>query len=212
MSVVHTSRLDGNKPRLYEIGGECAETTLDSAAGARLLSSLQFVLAGLAFGSAGGFTPGPTITLVISQTLRHGVREGFKIAISPLITDAPIILLAIFVLRSIDVEPASLRKGIIANALNPHPWVFWLSVGGPTTLRAAEVGTLAVVLFLVSHYACLVGAKVLVAVLVEQGRSRLGRRYGLAMKFLAAVLVLFAVLFLREGLQSVGLVVRAATP
>ena len=70
-----------------------------------MLSSLQFVLAGLAFGSAGGFTPGPTITLVISQTLRHGVREGFKIAISPLITDAPIILLAIFVLRSIDVEP-----------------------------------------------------------------------------------------------------------
>ena len=83
----------------------------------------------------------------------------------------------------------------------------------PTTQAdEGEVGTLAVVLFLVSHYACLVGAKVLVAVLVERGRSRLGRRYGLAMKFLAAVLVLFAVLFLREGLQSVGLVLRAATP
>jgi threonine/homoserine/homoserine lactone efflux protein len=205
-----------------------------------MLGSLQYLLAGITFGSAGGFTPGPTLTLVISQTLRHGLREGLKIAISPLLTDAPIILLAIFVLQRIDTEPVlgtiafvgaafllylayesfmatpptpglrdidpdSLRKGILANLLNPHPWVFWLSIGGPTTLRALEVGSVAAALFLAGHYGCLVGAKVLIAVLVEKGRSRLGRGYRYAMRVLALVLVVFALLFVREGLRYAGL-------
>ena len=39
---------------------------------------------------------------------------------------------------------------------------------------------------------------------MEKGRSRLGRGYGYFMKLLAAVLILFALLFLREGLQYVG--------
>jgi threonine/homoserine/homoserine lactone efflux protein len=38
------------------------------------------------------------MTLVISQTLRHGVREGIKVAAAPLVTDLPIILAATFLL------------------------------------------------------------------------------------------------------------------
>jgi hypothetical protein len=32
---------------------------------------------------------------VLAQTLRHGAREGCKIALTPLVTDAPIIALAL---------------------------------------------------------------------------------------------------------------------
>jgi len=32
---------------------------------------------------------------VLAQTLRHGPREGCKIALTPLVTDAPIIALAL---------------------------------------------------------------------------------------------------------------------
>lgn len=38
------------------------------------------------------------MTLVVSQALTHGVREGVKVALAPLITDAPIILFSIMLL------------------------------------------------------------------------------------------------------------------
>ena len=44
-----------------------------------------------------------------------------------------------------------------------------------------------------------------VPVLIEKGRSRLGRCYRYAMRFLALVLGVFALLFVREGLRYVGL-------
>lgn len=39
--------------------------------------------------------PGPLLTLVLAQSLQHGWREGCKVALVPLVTDAPIILLAL---------------------------------------------------------------------------------------------------------------------
>jgi threonine/homoserine/homoserine lactone efflux protein len=42
-----------------------------------------------------GLTPGPLLTLVLAQTLRHGPGEGCRIALAPLLTDLPIILLAL---------------------------------------------------------------------------------------------------------------------
>jgi threonine/homoserine/homoserine lactone efflux protein len=41
------------------------------------------------------------MALVLSQTLQHGMREGIKVAVSPLITDVPIILLSLFVLSQL---------------------------------------------------------------------------------------------------------------
>ena len=39
--------------------------------------------------------PRPPAGAVLAQTLRHGPREGCKIALTPLVTDAPIIALAL---------------------------------------------------------------------------------------------------------------------
>lgn len=54
--------------------------------------------AGIVLGLSAGFSPGPLTTLVISQTLKHGIKEGIKVALAPLITDLPIILISMFVL------------------------------------------------------------------------------------------------------------------
>jgi len=56
---------------------------------------LTFLAAGCIFGLAGGFSPGPTTTVVVSQTLRFGVLDGVKVAIAPALTDAPIIVVAV---------------------------------------------------------------------------------------------------------------------
>ncbi len=59
------------------------------------MQALTFLAAGCIFGLAGGFSPGPTTTVVVSQTLRFGVLDGIKVAIAPALTDAPIILVAV---------------------------------------------------------------------------------------------------------------------
>lgn len=58
----------------------------------------SFLFSGLMFGLSAGFSPGPLMTLIISQTLTYGVKEGLKVSLAPLITDLPVILLSILVL------------------------------------------------------------------------------------------------------------------
>src|SRR5208283_3642736 len=50
---------------------------------------------GALLGLSCGLAPGPLLALVLAQTLRHGPREGCKIALTPLATDAPIIVAAL---------------------------------------------------------------------------------------------------------------------
>ena len=56
---------------------------------------LGFVVPGIVLGLAAGLAPGPLLVLVVAHSVRHGTREGVKVAIAPLITDLPIIGLAI---------------------------------------------------------------------------------------------------------------------
>ena len=63
-----------------------------------MTSEITFLLSGVVFGLSSGVTPGPLLTLVISETLKHGKKEGIKVAIAPLLTDLPIVLVTIFIL------------------------------------------------------------------------------------------------------------------
>jgi len=210
-----------------------------------MLDDFAFLAAGCVFGLAGGFTPGPTTALVVAQTLRFGLADGIKVASAPLLTDAPIIAVALvlmgqlvqvepvigvvtllgaafliylavesFRVRGVElpddtIEPRSLRKGFMVNLLNPHPYLFWFVLGAPTLLKAVNESVLAAVLFVVGLYACLVGAKVLVAWLVARSRSFLkSRGYLYVNRLLGIALAVFALLFLRDGLGFLGVISR----
>ncbi len=56
---------------------------------------LTVITSAAVLGLASGLAPGPLLTLVIAHSLRHGPREGCKIALAPLLTDAPIIALTL---------------------------------------------------------------------------------------------------------------------
>jgi threonine/homoserine/homoserine lactone efflux protein len=58
---------------------------------------------GVLLGLACGLAPGPLLALVLAQTLRHGAREGCKIALTPLLTDAPIIIVALALAAKLSV-------------------------------------------------------------------------------------------------------------
>lgn len=59
------------------------------------------LLAGLALGFASGVSPGPLLALVITTTLSMGLRKGLSVAIAPLITDVPIIVITLTVVSQV---------------------------------------------------------------------------------------------------------------
>ena len=197
---------------------------------------------GIMFGLGAGLTPGPLMTLVITETLKHGTKEGLKISMAPLITDLPIILFSILLLSKISgfeqligiislfgagyimylgyqsltfsgmametvtAAPQSIRKGILANIFNPNPYVFWVSVGAPIVINALDVSVLAAVLFLFAMYACLVGSKMLTALILGKSRQFLKNKYYInILRLLGVVLLVFAIIYLKDGLHYLGL-------
>jgi len=198
---------------------------------------------GIPLGFSAGLSPGPMLALVLAQTLRHGPREGCKVALTLLVTDPPIILLtlalasklaqqgpllgvvsiagAAFVLYlawesfrparqgtgAPNEPPRSWFKGIVTNLLNPHPWLFWLTVGAAILANAMTQGWLVAAAFLLGFYLLLVGSKVGLALLAGRSRDLLaGRPYRVVMRVLAALLVLFALLLFREGLKHLAVI------
>jgi len=64
-------------------------------------SSVTILTMGAFFGLTAGISPGPLLMLVITETLRHNKKEGIKIAVAPLITDLPIIIITTFIFSKI---------------------------------------------------------------------------------------------------------------
>ncbi len=58
----------------------------------------HFLSMGVLLGLSAGLAPGPLLALVLSETLEHGVGAGIRVALAPLITDLPIVLIAVFLL------------------------------------------------------------------------------------------------------------------
>jgi len=203
---------------------------------------LSFLITGTILGLSAGFAPGPLLALVISETMEHGARAGIKVALAPILTDLPIIIITVFVLaklsdfqsvlgiisiigaffilylginnlrtKGIELDldkrpPKSFRKGITVNALSPYPYLFWLSVGAPTTVKAMDYGLLAPVSFIMSFYILLVGAKIVLAILVGKSRTFLmGKRYIFTIRLLGFILILLAGILFRDGLQLLNI-------
>jgi threonine/homoserine/homoserine lactone efflux protein len=198
----------------------------------------HLLLSGTTFGLAAGLSPGPVLALVVSQTLRYGLREGLKVSLAPLVTDLPIVSFCLFVLSRVSHTglvlawisiaggvyvawlgidslrmrmentsstplPKSFWKAVAINFLNPHVYLFWLTVGAPTVLRAANDGMAFAALFAAPFYVCLCGSKMLVAVLVHRSRSFLhGDGYRWSLRAVGGALVLFGLWLVRDGLVA----------
>jgi threonine/homoserine/homoserine lactone efflux protein len=61
-----------------------------------------------------------------------------------------------------------LWRGVVANALNPHPYLFWATVGGPALVNGWRVSPWHALAFMVPFYAVLVGSKMVLAWLVSR--------------------------------------------
>jgi threonine/homoserine/homoserine lactone efflux protein len=202
---------------------------------------IEYLTKGTLLGLAAGFTPGPLLILVVSETLRHSIKEGIKVSVAPLLTDVPILLISLFILVKLSTvnallagismagglfilhmgwgslkfkgvetpvaESGSLKRGIITNALNPHPYVFYMTVGGPILLSALNQGPISAIAFFVSFLFFLVGSKVVLALVTARSRSFLkGPVYIWIMRVLGVCLIVFSLTLLREGLRLLNVI------
>jgi len=197
-------------------------------------------LLGLSLGLGAGLAPGPLLALVIRTALQDGAAAGVRVASSPLVTDVPIILVAVLLAASLPEEvlgvlgiaggafvvwlgiealrdepaPAEaaagaaapqrdVMRGALTNALSPHPWVFWLTVGAPILAQGTAADA---ALFLFAFYLLLIGAKVVLALGVGAGRERLmqGRGYLVLLRASAVLLLVTGVLLAYEGVRTLG--------
>ena len=96
----------------------------------------------------------------------------------------------------------SFKKGIITNALNPHPYIFYMTVGTPIIYKSLQQNILAALSFVGSFLLLLVGSKVVLAMVVGRSRSFLkGRLYIWVMRVLGVLLVIFSMILLRDGYE-----------
>jgi threonine/homoserine/homoserine lactone efflux protein len=199
---------------------------------------IELLIAGITLGIYAGLVPGPLLVLLISQTLKHGHKEGIKVALSPLITDLPIIIASLILLSFVAgynlilgilsifgglyifylayesfktkglpgnikiEEPNSLKKGVTVNFLNPSPYLFWITVGGPLIITAYAGNVLSPLLFIVVFYTFLVGSKIVLAFAAGKSRDLLtGRPYLYIMRILGVAMVIFALYLIYGGVQ-----------
>jgi len=194
-------------------------------------------------GLAAGLSPGPLLMLVVSETLKKGKKEGIEVAISPLISESPIILFVLVILSSVAeknipmgvisllgacfliylgllnlranvkesnnhlVKDKSLLKGITTNLLNPNTYMFWLTIGGPRILESAQAHFSVAIFFISGFYMMLVGSKIAVAIVVDKSKTLIkSKYYTYITRVLGAVLIVFALTFVRDALEFVGIV------
>ena len=199
---------------------------------------ISHLSAGLVLGLSAGLSPGPLLTLVISETLAHGSKAGIRVALAPLVTDLPIVLASLFLIAAlkdahlilggislagsavifkmgiesvrtrgaevsgIQTRPRSLAKGIMVNFLSPHPYIFWISVGGPLVNRAFAQSPLAAAGFVSFFYLMLIGSKVgLALVTARSSRFLTGPWYLFTMRALGVLLCLLGLVLARDGLR-----------
>ena len=94
------------------------------------------------------------------------------------------------------------KKGIIANFLSPHPYLFWMLVGAPISIKAYNQSYIAAVLFIAGFYIFIVGTKIGVAILSEKSKNILSSKYYVVIvKILGFILLLFSVILIRDGFK-----------
>jgi threonine/homoserine/homoserine lactone efflux protein len=96
-----------------------------------------------------------------------------------------------------------LRRGALVNLASPHPWLFWIAVGGPIVVGADGAAPAAG--FIAAFYLVLVGSKVALAAVVAGGRRLLGTTgYAWALRGAGLLLVAAGAALLAEGIGRIG--------
>jgi threonine/homoserine/homoserine lactone efflux protein len=104
------------------------------------------------------------------------------------------------------VRKETLKRAIITNLLNPHTYLFWLTVGSPIILETLKTDVSATILFLLGFYTLLMGSMAIIALVVDKSKSIVkSKYYTYIVRILGIILLFFALTVLIEGLKLMAL-------
>ena len=120
-----------------------------------------------------------------------------------------ILLLAYESLRVKAVQPdikqvrfTTFWKGVFANLLSPHPYLFWLLVGSPMVIKAWQITPWAGIAYISGFYICIIGAKLFIAWLSDKSKNVLGTKaYLWIIRILGVTLLILAIILIRDGIE-----------
>jgi threonine/homoserine/homoserine lactone efflux protein len=84
---------------------------------------LSLISQGVSLGFTAGASPGPLQSYLISTTLAQGWRRGLLVVLTPMLTDAPIIVLAVMVLK--ELPTGAIRIIQVAGGM----YLLWIAYG-----------------------------------------------------------------------------------
>ena len=85
---------------------------------------MTYALVGLSLGLSAGVSPGPLLALVMQRSLKGGFASGARVAFSPLLSDLPIVLLAVLLVGRL--PDRALDALLVVGGL----FVIWLGING----------------------------------------------------------------------------------
>ena len=100
----------GGGTRFPAAGSDLSGSAPDRSVPATL-APVEELLLGAGIGLAAGVSPGPLLSLVVANTLERGFGAGARVALAPLLTDAPIIALTVL---AVDALPSPAVRGLAA--------------------------------------------------------------------------------------------------
>jgi threonine/homoserine/homoserine lactone efflux protein len=203
-----------------------------------LLTKFTF---GLTLGLSSAVIPGPFMSVVVTQTIKHGFFSGMLVALSIFLTDIvfigmtvaglaifgsnDIVLGVISIIGSFyllklayenltvdvqdievetDTSTKALLKGALVLFLSPGPYIFWITVAGPTLAESYRQSILLPIAFLAGIYLSFVGAHVVIAGIVARSREFFkSSNYRYLLRGVGVALIVFSVLLLRDGVLKV---------
>lgn len=105
--------------------------------------------------------------------------------------------------EAVGPRTVDLRRGFLTNLLSPHPWIFWVAVGGPILADAWDRSPVAGMGFLVGFFVLLVGTKLGLAALAAGGRRIVSERwYAVAGRIGGVLLSAMGVILLASAFRT----------
>jgi threonine/homoserine/homoserine lactone efflux protein len=96
----------------------------------------------------------------------------------------------------------ALRKGIITNFLNPSPYLFWLTIGGPIILANLKESILLPIIFIFGFYSFFIGFGAIIILVVEKSKKHIGKSYyKYFIKSTGIALLFLSIILFRDGLK-----------
>jgi len=105
---------------------------------------VSYLILGITYAFAAAVQPGPLQSYLISQTLRKGWKHTLPAACAPLISDGPIIILAMFVLSHIPegiINILYFAGGIFLLYLALDAWKAWKNFDSEKVMHSASSRT-----------------------------------------------------------------------